>query len=1135
MPATVDFEELPKIDFEETPAIAFEPIVPPIRTTPPRVPRPVPVTNPRPLAGRLADAVSGAIGDPSGMGMAGFAQTAKDFALNPLGTAAKTFAPGLDMSKPLVPVTVPEGTPLGEGIGDFVKNVVGGLSTPDTITTFAQAGLGPAAAEVVSAKFISQMAVDAPDQAADVGKKLAAGDKRGATTALLNYALDTVGAGAVAKGALGKPVPPPIQFEEIPDRPNNLIQLEGAPPGELPPEPEETAPAAPVANPEAKPAPAKENVTPEQEYDASKLTPAQKVKARDKFLKAQGVKPAEEPPVQSRMSAGPGAAAAGEPGTYSNIQQLSDKIKATAPQSATPADRISLIDRMKVSAESAKDSIKGAFAKAQAVKDALVSGYMTQPEWTDYKRIKGKWDYAVQKADFQSSNFLKQVRKEVPSKLRQEAITNWIQADGDEAVLRERASGAKAAFRQGYEAALKLTDREKELAGYIRDYFDRQLELGQNEGILKNGLEDYVTQVWKKENPVTTKLMSEISSSKLQPNFKFARKRVFDSFYEGEQAGFKPASKAIGDLLAHYDQTFNRSLAAREFLKNLRDNNASDGRPLAEVSGYGRPVEETDAQGKPISGTIDKYTVKPRALGDKLQGYRNIDHPALKGWKWAATTADGKPILFEGPLVVHPEIYQDLKNVLSKSSWRQMPVVREYLSAQREIKQTMLTFAGFHQVQETVHALGHLVNPLKTPEIDMEEPVTKALTEHGLQVFSFDAAKEFGEGVSSSGGLAKYIPVIGKSLHDYTQFLFQNIIPRLKISMARDALERNRKLYSKTLNEDQLLALTSREANAAFGEENLRSLGRNPNVQDAFNFFLFAPDFLISRGKFVGQALKPYGREQMMALGRIALTSYVAARLVNKWLDDDPHWELRNAFSVVYGKHRYSLRTVPGDILHMLTDPRSFWYNRISPGTRTVMELATGRDDRGVRRDALQQLNDAGQMLVPLGLRKRDDQNLLEAFANSFGIQTQRDTPEQQIHEKIDDWKRKTGVKQSAFEETYDQDKDVNRPLRLALEAGDLAKSKVAFDKLEKATPDREVRGKMESGKDQIRTAMEAHFTRPLTGSKANEAAFVKSLTPGERKEYEAAQASRQKQLKLFEEIAGKKLPAWAKPPPLRR
>jgi hypothetical protein len=417
----------------------------------------------------------------------------------------------------------------------------------------------------------------------------------------------------------------------------------------------------------------------------------------------------------------------------------------------------------------------------------------------------------------------------------------------------------------------------------------------------------------------------------------------------------------------------------------------------------------------------------------------------------------------------------------------------------------------------------------------MEEPVTKALTEHGLQVFSFDAAKEFGEGVSSSGGLAKYIPVIGKSLHDYTQFLFQNIIPRLKISMARDALERNRKLYSKTLNEDQLLALTSREANAAFGEENLRSLGRNPNVQDAFNFFLFAPDFLISRGKFVGQALKPYGREQMMALGRIALTSYVAARLVNKWLDDDPHWELRNAFSVVYGKHRYSLRTVPGDILHMLTDPRSFWYNRISPGTRTVMELATGRDDRGVRRDALQQLNDAGQMLVPLGLRKRDDQNLLEAFANSFGIQTQRDTPEQQIHEKIDDWKRKTGVKQSAFEETYDQDKDVNRPLRLALEAGDLAKSKVAFDKLEKATPDREVRGKMESGKDQIRTAMEAHFTRPLTGSKANEAAFVKSLTPGERKEYEAAQASRQKQLKLFEEIAGKKLPAWAKPPPLRR
>lgn len=829
-----------------------------------------------------------------------------------------------------------------------------------------------------------------------------------------------------------------------------------------------------------------------------------------------------EPPLVPALSRGPGAAEYGEPGTYSAIQQLADQIRVTAPEEAPIQTKLPLMDQAKAKLQSTGDAVKDSMAKAIAVKDAIWDSYSKLPTFTDENRAVGRWTYALQKADFEARDFAKTITKAVPDKLRREAITNWIQADGDPAVLQSRADASKPAIRRGYEAALNLSPKETEIAQLVREYYDRQLDRGISEGILKDGLENYVTQVWQRDNPVTRRLKNELSAEKLQPNFKFARKRIFDSYFEGEQAGYAPANKDVGALLAFYDQSFNKSIAARAFLKELHEGKAVDGRPLVEVSGSGKLVDQTGShsieQGKSV-------VIKPHSKPEEIADYRVIDHPALRGWKWLTQTPEGSPVLLQGDLLVHPEIYQKLRNRLSISAWRQNPVGRAILNTQSTLKQTMLSVSGFHQAQETLHALGHRINPANLEKLDLTDPITKAGVEHGLQLADYHAMEAFSEGLSS-GPLTNGIPVVGRRiLKPYTEWLFQDYIPRLKLTMFKHALERNTKRYANELSsgkitQDQILETTSNQANAAFGELNYRYMGRNPTLQDTLRAFLLAPDFLEARGRFVGQSLKPHGREQLVALGLLASTMYITARVTNQIIDGDPHWEKEHAFSIVAAGHAYTLRSVPGDIMHLVSDPRSFSYHRLSPIIgRGSIEAITGRDDRGVKRDVLQQVKDMGSTAIPISLRKRDDMNIWESFLNAFGVGTRRYDAVQNIGTRVKEFQKKFG-KKGAFEFVYDPDADRHRPLRLAISNNDSEAVANAYAELRKT-----------ESPHKIIESIRNYYTHPLTGSRADERKFTRSLDDTGKREYKEASDLRRQRLRFFLSVIAKRkqesLPQW--------
>lgn len=802
------------------------------------------------------------------------------------------------------------------------------------------------------------------------------------------------------------------------------------------------------------------------------------------------------------MSEGPGAAAETEPlSTTSQINQLREAIK-----SVTDSPSLSIAERLKqsvdvaVKLENTKDSLKGALLKAKSISQTIWDSVTKLPDWTNYDKAVGDWSGAINKSDFESRAARKEFIKRIPDPVRREAITNWIQAEGDEAVLSERASRSDGKAKKGYEAALKLTEEEKVAAMNVSQYLDSMLQQGIEAGVFKNGgIENYVTQLWKRPNPITDKLVSDIQFSKVPVTLKFAKQRIFGSYFEGEQAGFKPLTKDIADLISIYDNAVNKTIAARAFVKNLHEGFAKDGRPLVEISGYGQEV--------PKEGPNEATLIKPHAKTEETGDYIELDHPALRDWKWAGTNAEGKPILFQGNLLVHPEVFGKLKNTLGSSVLRQNEFARGMLSTQAFLKQTKLSISLFHAVQEGVHAVFHRINPFAPEKLNFDDPLQKELVDHGLQVADYRPMQEFSEGLSGKGGLAERIPFAGKYLQAYNEWLFQDYIPGLKMSMAKHALDRNLQRYSKQLesgelNRDQIVAMTARQANAAFGELNYKMMARNPTFQDVIRATTLAPDFLEARGRFVAQAFTRYGGEQRAALLLMGATMFIGSRVLNQIFDGDMHWE--KPFSVVKDGKEYGLRTIAGDVQHLFTDPRSFVYNRLSPISRAGVEALMGRDDRGIKRGVMEQLEDMASWLVPISMDKRSTETMTQKILGSAGVRQANYSSIQQANNLAKDWTKKN-VKEKTIEMLSKDDK--NYSLTVMLQNGNDEGAKKLIDEMKKA------------GDKGI--SIKKRLLGPLTKNAATEAQFVNSLNPQQRKLYDQSRQARGALYQKYLELGG--------------
>jgi hypothetical protein len=676
--------------------------------------------------------------------------------------------------------------------------------------------------------------------------------------------------------------------------------------------------------------------------------------------------------------------------------KLESSMKAVPPDDS----RMRLAERLDKTITEGWDKVQMSIGRMGAQAVALKDMYMRPPEQGDYNTSIGRFSGALNRSVWELRQFTKAIKEKLPEPRRREAITNWIQAGGDDAILADRATRSKGSLRAGYEAARALTDDEKNLAGFIQNHFERRLKEAIQMDVLKDGLDNYVPQIWKPKDQQNMQNFFSVlhRSGLLKTDFNAAKRRVFESYFEGEQAGHTPVNKDIGFLVASWDKAFNQAIASRTLVRDLSAGLAKDGRPIVAPSGTGKAIYETGSQSPETGEKPSAYVIYPKAGPDETGDYRLLDHSALTKWTWATKDADGTPIFMKGDLRVHPDHAQKLDNVINRGKWAQAhPVQTALLKGSGFFKATLLSMSPFHQIQEGTHALFHKVNPFNPKAIDLADPRVGRLLDHGLVIGNFDPAAAFDEGLAA-GGLAGKVPGLGQYLQKYSDYLFGDYIPRLKTQMAVEAYDRNLKRFDGAIQAgkittNQIAEITSNQANAAFGELNYITMGRSPQTQALLRFAFLAPDFLEARARFAGQALTPFGREQQAALIRGAVGLYVSARVVNQVLDDDPHWD--RPFSLVIKGYEYKMRSLPGDIWNLLQEPSSFVMHRLNPTmTKPLGEMMFGKDDFGRKRDLGGQAIDFVKGVVPIPLQSftrsggegRTVDRLETGAMSSFGI-----------------------------------------------------------------------------------------------------------------------------------------------------
>lgn len=727
-----------------------------------------------------------------------------------------------------------------------------------------------------------------------------------------------------------------------------------------------------------------------------------------------------------------------------SVSDLVDELKnAPKADKGTALDRVSSwttdsidqsLGRSKAAFERIPNKFEKAFAWAKATTAALVHDYLHPLEQTDWKTQVGQMDLAKAETSFKLHDLAKALKEAAPKELDRIAMAHWMEAAGDEQKLKEWRAGSKARAMQAmndplmtsdrkrylrdaqahYEKALDLTPDQKALASRLRQHFDDMLQIAKDNGLIDYGYRNYVMHLYEKADAAN--LLHLVDTNEINPNPAFIKKRFYDTFYNAEGGGLTPKSKDIGFLLTAYDKSMNDAIASRTFMRSLLDAKSPDGRPIAAIKMRGGWLIAKAGQ--------EPQIMKQRARPTSLEGYRDFDRPQLRNFLFKPTTEDlagfdpklfeedPEKLAFRGDLIIHPKYAAQVEDMLTPSWFergegRGQKLGNTIVKTSALAKELMTAIAPFHMVQEGVHGMEHKVNPFNLPKVDLTKEDQRMLASHGLSLVNYDAEGLFG--TKALRGLTEYVPGVNRAMdamNSFSRWQFEDYIPRLKMRMATEAYERNIKRYPQ-LSKEQVAELTAKQSNAAFGNLNTAfdAVPRTKTFKTLLRLATFAPDFLESRIRFVGQSFGRYGGEQRAALIRGALVMYGAARVTNALLNDgDAKWDAQHAFSIVHNGKAYSLRTVQGDILHAVTDPRGFIYNRLNPlTTRPIVEFLSGRDQMGRPKSALSEVQDLGKSVLPFGIQKviqTPDEDWLNSILTSTGLESKNDrTPtEMEVH-----------------------------------------------------------------------------------------------------------------------------------------
>jgi hypothetical protein len=522
-------------------------------------------------------------------------------------------------------------------------------------------------------------------------------------------------------------------------------------------------------------------------------------------------------------------------------------------------------------------------------------------------------------------------------------------------------------------------------------------------------------------NGALNDLRHNTNSGQFDTNINSAKHRAFNTEFQGVMAGEKFKTADLSQHLFNHLKGVEHAKAARDFINDLRkkDTKAADGRPMVVLHGTARvfggdenpavainpersqkihidpekikhmmdPNPQTgtnELQEGLRNGTIEKlpFTTedengqKMAAYAYTSDGYETINHPSMRAWGYIGQDTAGNPALMEGQMRVHPDIAQGLRQLMGirESTAPESKIMSLAKAASGEAKGLLLSLSPFHIVQEGLRAALVGISPANFEHININDsPDLQRGVRKGLVRNNYQAEDQYSNGFASHSKLISKIPGLNRIQNAMQSFLFDKYIPGLKdrayLKLYQDILTQNPHLVP-----DEAASRAADMTNDVFGGQNWLKLGVTSSQQNFMRMSLLAPDWLVSEVRMLGRVTGGLDKEtgaisrKQMAIQVAAIWS--AARVLNMLATGQMHNEA--PFGVAHkdkdGKEIiYSVRTLPTDLLHVMSDPEGFIRGRVNPLTvRPAVEALSGRDQQGRRADVGTQLHDMLRESAPI-------------------------------------------------------------------------------------------------------------------------------------------------------------------------
>lgn len=584
-----------------------------------------------------------------------------------------------------------------------------------------------------------------------------------------------------------------------------------------------------------------------------------------------------------------------------------------------------------------------------------------------------------------------------------------IEGARDIAVASDKISDSVKAM---YKRAAELPESHLELVKELKEAAEANWNFAERNGIALGHLDDYITHKWKpaKEGEADN-IHAQFKANEALGNFdtrvSFAKQRYYTKALEGLTEGRELATTDPIGLIGWQEAVLNRAASSRDLLKTLRRANvqASDGRPVAILSGIGRTIGDDSSKAILVDGEamaarqIPRWVIKEMSGEDFLKkiqdgtiisldgkkeyvwnsaGYKAVDHSAFRAWKYAETSPDGTPVLMEANVMLHPEMHDLITTRLGidKSALRNNAAMRGLLRASSEAKSSLFSANLMHFVQIAGRSIMSGTNPFRKAIVDIEgTPGLRQLVAHGLQFSShFEHMNDFiteGMGPQEHSIVSK-LPALGKT----NQWLHENLWQYVNTQKAQTALhllDRYKSAYPEW-TPSKLYAKVADDVNNRFGLQNWGLLNVNKTWKDAMRLGMLAPDWFVSETRSLLSAFQPGNKIVLQDMARISAFMVLAGRVANMIATGDPHWEQPFGL-VVPGKDKrddrvISMRTLPSDFVHWASDARGAVYNRLNPATsRVIISLLTSRDKNGKPLLPQEQVTEALKGVLPIWMQ----------------------------------------------------------------------------------------------------------------------------------------------------------------------